>query len=287
MKSEKPWIPYAFLLPNALIFGIFVGLPAVYGIVYSFTEWNGISSATFIGLENFKTILTDSEFWTMLFRTLIYVIAVVPLTVVCALGLAWLLTRGLKGSNVFRAIFFLPVMISFIVAGLIWNWILQTDTGLINYILSLVDIEPVGWLSNPVFANISVILVTVWNRVGFFMLIFIAGLLNISPTLYEAAEIDGAGTWKKFRNITIPMLRPITLLVIILCFIEFFKTFALVVSLTGGGPINATRYYVQYTYDTAFGMGEFGLGSALSLILFVIMGIVTLIQWKVSNGGRV
>lgn len=287
MKSDRAWIPYAFLLPNMLIFGIFVGLPAIYGIFYAFTEWDGISTPIFVGIENFRTILSDSEFWTMLLRTSVYVAIVVPLTVVCALGLAWLLTREIKGSNIFRAIFFLPVMISFIVAGLMWNWILQTDTGLINYLLTVIGIEPVGWLSNPIFANISVIVVTVWNRVGFFMLIFIAGLQSISKSYYEAAEIDGANNWNKFRLVTIPLLRPITLLVVILCFIEFFKTFALVVSLTGGGPINATRYFVQYTYDTGFGLGEFGMGSALSLILFVIMAVITLIQWKVSNGGRV
>ncbi|NGP46430.1 sugar ABC transporter permease [Bacillaceae bacterium SIJ1] len=287
MKSEKKWIPYAFLLPNMLIFAIFVGLPAIFGVVYAFTEWNGLSDPVFIGIENFVTIFTDDEFWSMLVRTMLYVIFVVPLTVMSALALAWLLTRGLKGSGFFRAVFFLPVMISFIVSGLIWNWILQTDTGLINFLLNTMNIGSVEWLSNSFFANLSVVMVTIWSRVGFFMLIFVAGLQSISPALYEAAEIDGAGPWKKFLKVTIPMLRPITLLVIILSFIEFFKTFALVVSLTGGGPINATTYYVQYTYDTAFELGNFGLGSALSLVLFVIMAIVTLVQWKVSNGGRV
>lgn len=281
------WVPYAFLLPNILIFGIFVILPAIFGVYYSLTEWNGIADPVFIGLENFRQILNDPNFWSMLTRTLIYVVVVVPFIVVAALGLAWLLTREIKFTSFFRTIFYIPVMISFIVAGLMWNWILQKDTGLINYLLSLLSIQPVDWLLDPILANISVIIVTVWARVGFFMVIFIAGLQNISPTLYEAADIDGASGRAKFFKITLPMLKPITLLVIILSFIEFFKTFALVVSLTGGGPIDATKYYVQYTYDVGFNLGEFGVGSALSVILFVIMAIITLIQWKVSNGGRV
>lgn len=281
------WVPYAFLLPNILIFGIFVILPAIFGVYYSLTEWNGIADPVFVGLENFRQILNDPGFWSMLTRTLIYVAVVVPFIVVAALGLAWLLTRKIKFTSFFRTIFYIPVMISFIVAGLMWNWILQKDTGLINYLLSLVSIQPVDWLLDPILANISVIIVTVWARVGFFMVIFIAGLQNISPTLYEAADIDGANGREKFFKITLPMLKPITLLVIILSFIEFFKTFALVVSLTGGGPIDATKYYVQYTYDVGFNLGEFGVGSALSVILFVIMAIITLIQWRVSNGGRV
>ncbi|SFL34000.1 carbohydrate ABC transporter membrane protein 1, CUT1 family [Gracilibacillus orientalis] len=286
MKTRS-WVPYAFLLPNMLIFGIFVGLPAIYGVYYSFTEWDGISSPVFIGLENFRHILTDPNFLDMLKRTFIYVVLVVPFTVISALGLAWLLTRKIKFANFFRTIFYLPVMISFIVIGLMWNWILQVDTGLINYLLSLISIDPINWLLDPVMANISVIIVTIWARVGFFMVIFIAGLQNISPTLYEAADIDGASDRVKFFKITFPMLKPITLLVIILSFIEFFKTFALVVSLTGGGPINSTKYYVQYTYDVGFNQGEFGVGSALSLILFIIMAVITLIQWKISDGGRV
>ncbi|MGN8646308.1 carbohydrate ABC transporter permease [Gracilibacillus sp. HCP3S3_G5_1] len=286
MKTRS-WVPYAFLLPNMLIFGIFVGLPAIYGVYYSFTEWDGISSPVFVGLENFRQILTDSNFWDMLKRTFIYVVLVVPFTVISALGLAWLLTRKIKFTNFFRTIFYLPVMISFIVVGLMWNWILQVDTGLINYLLSLISIDPVNWLLDPIMANLSVIIVTIWARVGFFMVIFIAGLQNISPTLYEAADIDGASGRVKFFKITVPMLKPITLLVIILSFIEFFKTFALVVSLTGGGPINSTKYYVQYTYDVGFNQGEFGVGSALSLILFIIMAVITLIQWKISDGGRV
>lgn len=283
----RSWVPYAFLLPNMIIFGVFVGLPAIFGVYYAFTEWDGISDPIFVGLDNFMKIFSDQGFWDMLTRTFIYVIVVVPCTVISALGLAWLLTRKLRFANVFRTIFYLPVMISFIVAGLMWNWILQKDTGLINYILTSLSLDAVDWLLDPIMANISVIMVTIWARVGFFMVIFIAGLQGISPSLYEAADIDGATGWTKFIKITLPMLKPITLLVVILSFIEFFKTFALVVSLTGGGPIDATKYYVQYTYETGFDQGNLGMGSALSLVLFIIMAIITFVQWKVSDGGRV
>ncbi|MEQ6376762.1 sugar ABC transporter permease [Bacillaceae bacterium S4-13-56] len=286
MKT-RTWVPYAFLLPNMLIFSVFVGLPAIYGVYYSFTEWNGITEPVFVGLENFIKIFSNDAFWAMLKRTFIYVLAVVPLTVISSLGLAWLLTRKIKFSNIFRTIFYLPVMISFIVVGLIWNWILQKETGLINYVLSLLNIDAVGWLSEPILANIAVIFVSVWARVGFFMVIYIAGLQSISPSLYEAAEIDGASSWRKFLNITVPMLKPITLLIVILSFIEYFKTFALVVSLTGGGPIDATKYFVQYTYEVGFNQGNLGMGSALSFVLFIIMATITLIQWKVSDGGRI
>ena len=283
----NPLTPYLFVLPNFLIFFIFIVVPAVFGFYYSLTEWDGLGEKTFVGLKNFKTILTSEEFWEAFQRTSIYVIIMVPLIFVVSLFLANILIKELKFKGLFRAIFYWPTMISFIIVGVTWKWILGDNFGIINYILSMFNLEPIQFLTNSFFANFSVILASVWCRAGFYMVMFIAGLQSIPVSYYEAAEIDGATSSQRFRHITMPLLKPTSFLVLILAMIDSFKAYALVSSLTEGGPNGATTYLVQSIYEYGFEKYELGYASALSVVLFFILSILTVFQFKLNKGGEV
>lgn len=275
-----------FLLPNLLVFGIFIIIPALSGFYYSLTEWDVITQPEFVGLENFRKILTDSGFWQITGRTFIYVFSVVPLTVVVSLALAMALNREIKAKGALRAMFYLPTMLSFIVIGVSWRWILGNNFGILNYILESSGFQPVSWLTRTVSATAMVILASIWARTGYFMVIFLAGLQGISDMYYEAATIDGAGTTQKFRRITLPLLTPTTLVVIVLDTIQAFKMFGLIKVMTEGGPGRDTTYLVQAIYEEAFQRSRMGSAAAMSVVLFFIMAILTLIQFRVSRKGQ-
>lgn len=279
--------PYLFILPNFVIFLFFIVIPALFGFYYSFTDWDGLNKITWVGLDNFKEILSSSEFWDSLGRTLLYTVITVPLLFAVSLLLAGFLIREIRMKGLFRAIFYWPTMISFIVVGVTWKWMLGYDFGIINYLLTLVGHEPVKWLTDGFNANLAVIGATVWSRTGFYMVMFIAGLQSISVSLYEACEIDGASPLQKFVHITLPLLKPTSFLVLILSLIDAFKAYAMVFSLTSGGPNKATTYLVQSIYEYAFQKNQMGYASALSVILFAILCTLTLIQFKVNKGGEV
>lgn len=278
--------PYFFILPNFVIFLIFVVIPAVYGLIYSFTNYDGLSEMKFIGLKNYIKIVKDREFWEILGKTGIYAAIVVPGIFVISLVIAMLLSQEIKAKGLFRAIFYWPTMISFVIVGLTWKWILGENFGILNYIIVLVGNEPVKWLTSDFYANFSVVVATIWSRIGFFMVIFIGGLQSIPVSYYEAASIDGATKWQTFKAVTLPLLRPTSLMVLILAMIDAFKAYPLIVSLTGGGPGKATTYLVQYIYQYGFERYEIGYASAMSVILFVILSIFTVIQFRLSKGGE-
>lgn len=275
-----------FLLPNLLVFGIFIIIPALSGFYYSLTEWDVITQPELVGLENFRKILTDSGFWQITGRTFIYVFSVVPLTVVVSLALAMALNREIKAKGALRAMFYLPTMLSFIVIGVSWRWILGNNFGILNYILESSGFQPVSWLTRTVSATAMVILASIWARTGYFMVIFLAGLQGISDMYYEAATIDGASTTQKFRRITLPLLTPTTLVVIVLDTIQAFKMFGLIKVMTEGGPGRDTTYLVQAIYEEAFQRSRMGSAAAMSVVLFFIMAILTLIQFRVSRKGQ-
>lgn len=281
------YIPYMFLLPNLFVFTTFIIIPAFVGAYYSFTKWDGITAAEFVGFDNFIKIMKDAQFWAMLKRTLFYVIAVVPLTYAVALLCAYLLIQDIRAKNVYRAIIYIPTMISSIVVGVSWKWILGQNFGIANYLLEYVGLRPINWLTDDLNANLSVIMVSVWGKAGFFMVIFIAGLQSISSQYYEAAELDGAGPLQRFRWITMPLLKPTSVLVLIICMIESFKSYALVYALSGGGPGRSTTFIVQQVFITGFEQGRIGYASAMSLILFFILALLTLVQMKWSRGGAI
>lgn len=198
-----------------------------------------------------------------------------------------ILVQELRGKGLFRAVFYWPVMISFIIVGLTWKWIFGSSFGVVNYLLELAGLQPVAWLSDPVNAKISVIIATLWSRIGFYMVIFIAGLQSIPQDYYEAAKIDGSSRLRTFFSITLPLLKPTSLLVVILSVIESFKQYPLMMALTGGGPGKATTNIVQYIYQTGFVKMQLGMASAMSVLLFLIIAVFTVIQFRLSRGGAI
>lgn len=276
---EQTLAPMLFLTPNLLIFGIFIILPAIIGLRMSFFDWSILEGSKYVGLKNFKDILADSMFWLTLKNTLIYVAAVVPLLTAFALMLALPLAGEEKGMGVFRAMYYVPTMLSMIIVGIAWRWLLGYDLGIINYGIRLSGGKAIPWLTDGTMANVSLIFVTVWTRIGYFMMMFIGGLQAIPKTYYEAAEVDGAGRFRKFRSITLPLLRPIILVVVVLATIEAFKAYELIFVMTQGGPGTSTKFLVQYIYQAAFQEDRMGYGAAMSVILLIIIGVFTALQF--------
>lgn len=285
-KISRIVTPYLFLLPNTLIFLIFIVVPALFGFYYSFTNYDGLSAHKWIGFKNYRKIFGDYEFWSTMTKTGIYALVVVPLIYILALAIAMLLIKKIKARGVFRAAIYWPTMISFIVAGITWKWIFGDTAGIVNYILESLGRQTIPWTSHPFYANVIVVIATLWSRVGFFMIIFIAGLQSIPEQYYEAARIDGAGKNRIFWNITLPLLQPTSVLVIMLSFIDSFKAYPLIFALTGGGPGKATTFLVQYIYKYGFEKNKLGYASAMSVLLFFIIAIATAIQFKVSRKGE-
>lgn len=277
--------PYLFVLPNLLIFSIFIVIPTIIGFVFSFHEYDGLNPMEFTGIDNYKEVLSNSEFWTALGKTALYALIVVPSIYCIALGIAVLLVQNIKMKSLFRSVFYLPTLISFIIVGLTWKWIFA-DFGVLNHVLNLLGMKSAHFLSDPVFANMSVIIATVWSRVGFFMVIFVAGLQVIPKDYYEAAFLEGASKWLVFRKITLPLLKPTSVLVIMVALIDAFKAYPLMFSLTGGGPGKETTFIVQYIYETGFMKQELGMASAMSVILFAIITVFTAVQFRVTKGGE-
>lgn len=289
IKKRRPeqsmgWIPYLFVLPNLLIFTTFIVIPTIIGFIYSFHEYDGLNPMEFVGFDNYKEIFTNSEFWTTLGKTALYALIVVPLIYCLSLAIAMMLIQQIKLKGLFRSIFYWPTMISYIIVGLTWKWIFG-DFGVMNYLLSLFGLDPVHFLSNSFFANVSVVIATVWSRLGFYMVIFMAGLQAIPTDYYEAARLDGASKPRVFWSITLPLLKPTTVLVIMLSLIEALKAYPLLFALTGGGPGKETTYIVQYIYETGFAKQELGMASAMSVVLFILISLFTALQFRLSKGG--
>lgn len=282
---QRKIFPYVMIAPNLLIFGIFIVIPAIYGLWYSLHSWSGIGPMEFVGLSNYKEALTDRHFWGSMERTVIYVGLSIPLLLTIPLGFALLLSQPLKGVGIFRGALYWPNMISFIVAGIAFKFLFNDDSGVINYLLQAMGSEPVRWLTRSTTATLVVILATIWQGTGFYMIIYIAGLQSIPSQYYEAASIDGASRWQKFRHITLPLLRPTTFMVLTLGLINLFKTYGMVMALTGGGPVRATKFIVQLIYDTAFVDTRLGYASAISFLLFIIVALITTVQFALGEGG--
>jgi alpha-1,4-digalacturonate transport system permease protein len=286
-NMKRGLVPYLFILPNLSIFLIFVVIPAIYGLIYSFTNYDGLSEMNFVGLKNYIKIFKDAEFWSILGRTSLYVVIVVPLIFVFALMIAMYLVKEIRCKGIIRAIFYWPTMISFIVVGFTWKWILGENFGIVNYVLVLMGQAPVKWLTTAFAASVAVIIGTLWSRIGYYMVIFMGGLQSIPVSYYEAATIDGASKRQIFFNITFPLLKPTSLMVVVLSVIDAFKAYPLILALTGGGPGKSTTYLVQYIYQYGFERYEIGYASAMSVILFLILGTFTVIQFKMTKGGEV
>ncbi len=288
-RNQRKVIPYLFITPTMLIFTAFVFLPITYAAAMSFFDWNGISTAEFVGIENYLNLFTDPIFWTALKNTVIYALGVVPTSMALGLLAAIGLNRqNLPGRPIFRTIFFLPFVISAVATATTAGWIFGDTFGVVNKMLEAVGLEKVRWLSNRDTALFTVMIATVWIRVGFCMLIYLAGLQSIPSDLIEAASIDGASTGQRFRHITLPLLAPTTFLLLVLNIIFSFEVFDLAYVMTSGGPGFATTVLTIYIYNTAFQSQQFGYASSIGLVFMAIIMTITLIQWRFSNeGGRV
>ena len=277
-----------FLLPSLIGLLIFSLLPLVISGLISLTDWNGLDRLTdpdfsqdhFVGLANYKSILTTQEFWNTLGNTMEYIVLYIPLMLAASLVVAYLLSRSHRGIGAFRVIYYIPVLTSWVAASLIWKSVLAPQYGAMNGILAWFGIQGPGWLLDEAWAMPAIVLVSVWKDMGFFGLILLSGIVGINRTYYEAAEIDGAGGWTKFTRITLPLLTPSIFYVVIVAMINGFQLFPQVMIMTGGGPNGATQVMVERIYQYGFRYYRMGYAAAFSWILFVIIMVFTAIQMK-------
>ena len=258
-------------------------IPVVVTIYASFTNWDGITAPEFVGLGNYGGLSQDPYFWVTLRNTVVFTLLVIPITTVAALGLALLCNTRFRLANAFfRTAYFTPYVTSIVAIGLVWNQ-LFAPRGPFNSILGFLGIDGPDWLTDATFAMAAVVCVASWQGVGYPMVILLAGLQGIPTTLYEAAKVDGAGAARRLRSITLPLLTPQIFFVVVTQFITSFQVFAIIFVMTKGGPGNATNVYIYYLYQNAFIFGRLGYASAMAWILFLIIGLVTLLQLKLQK----
>lgn len=272
----------AFLFPAILLLLVFSIIPIIWVIYLGFTDYNVFQPAKWVGLENYKKVFSDAKFWQSLKNTFYYWILVTPAITFLSLILAVLVNQQLKGIKLYRLAFYFPILVSVVVTALLWKWMFATD-GILNYVLSIIGIGPIKWLTSTSTSMISVAIVTIWQGIGYYMLIYLAGLQAVPNELYEAAEIDGAGFWKKQLNVTIPSLRPIILFVSIISTMGAFKEFALMMVMTGGGPVNSTTTLVYLIFKEAFENINMGYASAIATILFLIILVISVLNLKFQD----
>ena len=281
-KLRDNIIGYSFILPNLIGYTVFVFLPVLFSFVLSVMKWDGSQAPMeFVGLQNFAQIFSDQLFRDSFVHTVAYALMTVLPTLVLSLLLAVLLNSKIKGIAFYRASFFFPYIASTVAVGAVWNMLFQPDFGPINEFLKFIGIaDPPRWVVSTDWAMVAVAIVTIWKYMGYYMIVYLAALQGISNSLYEAASIDGANSWQKLRYITIPMLTPTTFFVLIMLTIQCFKVFDMVYVMTGGGPGSATKTLVNYIYEKAFTSWQFGPASAGAIVLFVVVLIITLIQFN-------
>lgn len=281
MEMRKMKTAYLFLLPNIIGFFIFMFIPIIMSLFISFTDWDGFGKMNFIGLKNYVKLFTNEGFIISFKNTMYFTLIFVPATLGLALLVAVALNTKVKGMKFYRTAYFLPYITSTIAVAVVWQLIYHPSLGPVNSFLKSIGMEnPPQWLSSSKWAMTSVIISSVWKSVGYYTVIFLAGIQGISKELYEAAEVDGANFWHKFRSITIPMLSPIIFFSLIIAIINSFKVFDMVFTLTGGGPGRSTNVLVYSIYTEAFEKYNFGYSSAMAYVLLFIILIVTWIQFR-------
>lgn len=276
---------YSFIAPNFIGFCIFTLVPMIFAIGLAFCDWDGVHAVSFVGLKNFAALFKDKTFRAAFTNTIVYCVGVVPLTLVCSLGLAMLLNQKIRCRNFFRTVAFFPYVASLVAVAAVWNMIFSPSMGPINMVLSALGVENLPrWAAGKETAMITVILFSVWKNMGYYMVIYLAGLQGINPELSEAADLDGANKWQTFLNVTLPQLRPTTFFVVITLTIASFKVYDQMFMITQGGPGNATITLVYDIYNVAFvNTPKYGYASAIAMVLFVLVLLVTIIQFRGSS----
>jgi raffinose/stachyose/melibiose transport system permease protein len=260
------------LLPALLFYTIFVLYPIVRSFFYGFYDWNGLSQPVYIGLKNFKEILSDQIFWVSFKNNIFIVVASIFGQIPLGLIIAIVLNRKLKGAGFFRSAFFMPMILSTVVVGLLWSTILNSQVGILNQILQSIGLEKLAkdWLGDPKYAMYTVSGVIIWQFIGLYMIIFLAALQNVPGEIMEAADIDGASEVRKLFSITLPMVWDTIIAAVVLCIAGSMRSFDMVFVLTGGGPAHSTELMATYMYNKTFSVSKYGYGSAVSLVIFVI-----------------
>jgi len=282
----KKYIPYLFLAPALLLLIVFFFIPFFESFYISLLNYsNDIYHPEFIGLINYTNLFHSSLFWKTMWNTIIYLVVAVPLLVVLPLIIAIVINQKLKFINFYRVSIYLPVVVSIVVAGIAWKW-LYADNGILNYFVSFLGLSKIGWLTDPKYAIYSVIAVTVWKGLGYYMMIYLAALTSVPTDLYEAADIDGANLLQKHFAVTIPHLLPAIALVSIISTISAMKVFVEIYVMTQGGPLNSSMTVVYYIYQKAFENLDLGYASACGVILMIIIMAISVLNIKKIEGGN-
>ena len=284
-KQREALIGYLFILPTFIGFAVFILWPIIDATRISFMDFSIIGDSEYIGLENYAKILTDMRLRTSYLNTIVFTVFAVSFNAGIGLVLAVLLNRRLPTlmRNLYRSVFFFPVLIAHTYIAVIWRFLYQQDTGVINYYLGLLGIDAIPWLSSAAWAMPAIIIMDVWKNTGFAMLVFLAGLQSIPSTYYEAAQLDGANERQIFFKITIPLLSPTIFFILVIFMIGALQVFDSIIVLTAGGPGDATRSVVLYIYEQAFQKFDMGYAAAVSMTLFAIILILTSLQFYISQ----
>jgi multiple sugar transport system permease protein len=289
-KAREYLTAYSFIAPNFIGFAIFTLIPLTFALILAFLSWDGANPIKFVGLDNFIRLLSDDVFKRALWNTLLYTGGVAPLTLITALFLAILLNQKIRGRNFFRALSFFPYVASLVAVAAVWNFIFSPVRGPVNNLLNALTGIPIeklpGWAADRYWALPTVIFFSVWKNMGYYMVIYLAGLQGVNRELYEAASLDGANGRQKFRHVTIPQLAPTTFFILMMLVISSFKVYDIFINLFAGGDnqlTNTTRVLVYQIYNTAFRSLEFGYASAIAMVLFILVVGLTLIQFQAEK----
>ena len=274
----KKYAPYLFLLPAAIVLGLFFFIPFFDTVILSFKDYSSsIYNPSWIGVSNYIYLMKSPEFYKVIFNTLIFLICAVPLLAIIPLILAIMVNQKIRGITLYKLLIYLPVIVSIVVAAIAFKW-LYAQNGILNYVISTMGLAPIGWLTDPRFSLYSVIIVTVWKGIGYYMMIYLAALMSAPKDLYEACDVDGANFLQKHLTVSLPHLMPTLALVTTISSISALKVFAEIYVMTKGGPLNSSKTIVYYIYERAFENLDLGVASAASVILLCIVMFFSIIN---------
>ncbi len=285
-KLRANLVAYSFIAPNFIGFAVFTLGPIIFAFALAFMHWDGSNPMTFAGLDNFWQLFSDRAFKAAFWNTVIYTVFSVPLTLACALGLAVLLNQKIFGRDFFRTAMFFPYVASLVAVAVVWNMLFNPDMGPVNMLLYTMGLDPAnmpGWAADRNWAMATVIMFGIWKSMGYYMVIYLAGLQGINAELYEAADLDGATSWQKFWHVTVPQLAPTTFFVSVMLTIQSFKVFDQIFMITQGGPGTSTLVLVYHIYNEAFISWDLGYSSMVALVLFFMVLIITVAQFRYAR----
>lgn len=284
LRRRNTLVGLSFITPNFVGFFVLNLIPILFAFWLSFNRWDGYNPMEFAGLDNFKYIFSHKVFQQAVLKTIVYTVCCVIITMALSLGLAVLINQSLKGIGIFRAAIFFPHVASVVAVAAVWQMLFQKDMGLINETLRLFGVTDVpGWFASTKWALPAVIIVSIWKSMGYYMIIYLAALQDVPTSLVEAGMIDGANAWQRFWHIKWPLLRNATFFVVMMLTINSFKSFDLIFALTEGGPGTATTLLSQYIYNQSFVSWDYGRASAAAMVLFAIVAVITLVQFRVEK----